>query len=65
MSAAAVSRKLELEETDAMTYFSGYFVLTQVTLLAVVYAFRRVHRNFLVQTRKFRWLAKSTPDVRR
>ena len=34
MSAVAVSRKLELEETDAMAYFGVYFVLTQLCFWA-------------------------------
>lgn len=61
MSSAAVSRKLELEDTDAMTYFSIYFVLTQLALLALVYAFTRVDWNLLLRKRKWRWLPKSAP----
>lgn len=65
MSAAAVSRKLQLEETDAIAYFSVYFVLTQLALLAVVYAFTRVDWNLVLRKRKWRWLSKSAPDARR
>jgi len=36
VSAAAVSGRLELEDTDAMTYFSVYFILAQLGLLALV-----------------------------
>ena len=64
MSSAAVSRKLELEDTDAMAYFSIYFVLTQFVLLALVYAFTRVDWNLLLRERKWRWLPKSTANVR-
>jgi membrane protein DedA with SNARE-associated domain len=64
MSSAAVSRKLQLENTDAMAYFSVYFVLTQLTLLALVYAFTRVDWNLLLRKRKCRWLPKSPPNVR-
>jgi hypothetical protein len=60
MSSAAVSRKLELEDTDAMAYFSVYFVLTQLALLALVYSFTRVDWNLLLRKRKWRWLPKST-----
>jgi hypothetical protein len=49
MSAAAVSRKLELEDTDAMTYFSVYFVLTQLALLALVYVFMRIDWQVLLE----------------
>jgi hypothetical protein len=64
MSSTAVSRKLELEDTDAMTYFSIYFVLTQLALLALVYTFTRVDWNLLLRERKWRWLSKSTANVR-
>jgi len=63
LTAAAVSRKLQLEDTDAMAYFSVYFVLTQLALLAVVYAFTRLDWKLLLQQRKWRWLPKSPPDV--
>ena len=65
MSAAAVSRKLALEETEAMAYFSVYFVLTQLTLIAIVYAFVRVDWKLLLQERKLQWTHRkgaSSPD---
>jgi membrane protein DedA with SNARE-associated domain len=62
MSSTAVSRKLELEDTDAMAYFSVYFVLTQLALLALVYAFTRVDWNLLLRERRWRWLSKSTAN---
>jgi membrane protein YqaA with SNARE-associated domain len=65
MSAAAVSRKLELEGTEAIGYFSLYFVLTQLALLAVVYAFTRVDWNLLLRERRWKWLPKSTADIKR
>jgi membrane protein DedA with SNARE-associated domain len=64
MSSTVISRKLELEDTDAMAYFSIYFVLTQLALLALVYAFTRVDWNLLLRERKWRWLSKSTANVR-
>ena len=59
MSAAAVSRKLELEETEALGYFGIYFVLTQIALLALVYSFARIDWNLLLHERKWKWLPKS------
>lgn len=64
-SAAAVSRKLELEGTEAIGYFSLYFVLTQLALLAVVYAFTRVDWNLLLREKRWKWLPKSTEDINR
>ncbi len=59
MSAAAVSRKLELDGTVALGYFSVYFVLTQLALLAVVYAITRIDWNLLLRERRWKWLPKS------
>ena len=58
MGAAAVSRKLELEGTDTLAYFSIYFVLTQLALLALVYAFARLDWPRLLRERKLRWLPR-------
>lgn len=62
MSSAAVSRKLELENTEAIAYLSVYFVLTQLALLALVYVFTRIDWNLLLRKRKWRWLPKSPPN---
>jgi hypothetical protein len=65
MSAAAVSRKLELEDTEAMAYFSVYFVLTQLALTAIVYAFARVDWKLLLHEGKLQWMnrkAASSPN---
>jgi len=59
MSAAAVSRKLELEETEALAYFGIYFVLTQIALLAVVYSFTRFDWKLLLHEKRWKWLPKS------
>lgn len=63
MSSAAVSRELELEDTEAIAYLSVYFVLTQLALLALVYIFTRIDWNLLLRKRKWRWLPKSTSNV--
>ena|SRR5215469_9786677 len=59
MSAAAVSRKLELEDTDAMAYFGAYFVVSQLALLGTVYAFARVDWKLLLREGKLRWMPRS------
>ena len=60
MTAAAVSRKLELEDTDAMAYFGVYFILTQLVLLVIVYAFARLDWKLLLHAGGFRWMPRST-----
>jgi membrane protein YqaA with SNARE-associated domain len=64
MSSAAVSRRLELEDTEAMAYFSVYFVLTQLALLGLVYVFARVDWHYLLQRGKYRWLPKSPSSAK-
>lgn len=59
-SAAAISRKLDLDGTEALGYFSVYFVLTQITLLSGVYCFTRVDWKLLFWERKWRWLPKTS-----
>lgn len=58
LSAAAVSRKIELESTEALGYFSIYFVLTQLALLGLVYAFTRLDWPRLIRERKWKWLPR-------
>ena len=65
MSAATVSRKLELENTEALGYFGIYFVLTQIALLAVVYSFTRIDWNFLLHERRWKLLPKSSHGAKR
>jgi len=58
MTGAAISQKLDLDDSDAFQYASIYFILTQLAFLAAVYAFARVDWNFFLQRRKLRWLPK-------
>jgi hypothetical protein len=57
MSAAAVSRKLDLEDTE-MAYFSLYFVVTQLVLLGTVYAFARVDWKLLLHEGRWRLMPR-------
>lgn len=43
-----------------LSYLSAYFVVTQILLLAAVYAFTRVDWATLFDRRKFRWLPRSS-----
>lgn len=56
---AAVARRLEFEDINSLGYFSAYFVVTQLTLLGIVYAFTRIDWRVLLQQRKWRWIGKS------
>jgi hypothetical protein len=56
--AAVISDKLDLDNSKALSYFSVYFVVTQLLLLAIVYFFTRIDWQALLHERKWRWLRK-------
>jgi hypothetical protein len=60
LTASTVARKIDFEATDVFSYFSFFFVVTQVLLLSLIYVFARVDWRALLGERKFRWLAKGT-----
>ena len=64
MNAAAISRRLELEDTDAMAYFSVYFVLTQLALLFLVYVFMQIDWHVLLEQGKWRCLSRRAIPAR-
>lgn len=57
-TASSIARRFTLEDTEALSYFSVYFVTTQVFLLVVVYLFTRVDWRHLVNEKKFRWVPR-------
>ncbi len=57
-TAARVSQRLDFETPEAEPYFGLYFVLTQLLLLAVVYAFTRIDWQYLMARKRLRWLAR-------
>jgi membrane protein YqaA with SNARE-associated domain len=57
-SAAAARHHLELESSEAESYFGVYFVATQILLLAAVYAFAKVDWRAVFNERKLRWIKK-------
>ena len=56
-TSSAVARRFFPESNEALSYFSAYFVLSQVLLLSLVYAFTRVDWRVLFEEKKFRWTA--------
>ncbi|HEX8872649.1 MAG TPA: hypothetical protein VF758_07785 [Candidatus Acidoferrum sp.] len=65
LSSAAVSRKVALEDTEALGYLGIYFVATQIALLALVYGFTRLDWNALLHEGKWRRLARTKTDSER
>jgi hypothetical protein len=58
LAGAAVSRAVKLEFTEALSYMGAYFIVTQVLLLSILYAFTRVDWRALFEERQFRWTRK-------
>jgi hypothetical protein len=59
MTASAVARRITLEDTDALSYLSVYFVVSQIALLSLIYAFTRIDWRMLFAERKLKWMAKT------
>ena len=53
-TAASVARKITLEDTEALSYLSVYFIASQVLLLSIVYIFTRIDWVHLASEKKFR-----------
>ncbi len=58
-TASSIARKITLQDTEALSYFSAYFVTTQVLLLTLVYVFTRIDWRHLASDRKLRWLPRN------
>jgi membrane protein YqaA with SNARE-associated domain len=56
-TASSIARRIKLEDTEALSYFSVYFITTQVLLLFLVYLFTKVDWGHLIRNRKFRWIS--------
>jgi hypothetical protein len=59
MTASAVARRITLESTDALSYLSIYFVISQIALLSVIYIFMRIDWRMLFAERKLKWMTKT------
>lgn len=58
-TASSIARRVTLEDTEALSYLSAYFVASQVILLSLVYVFTRVDWGYLASEKKFRWIPRS------
>jgi uncharacterized membrane protein YdjX (TVP38/TMEM64 family) len=58
LTASTVASRLDFESTNALSYFSLFFVVTQILLLSLIYVFARVDWRALLGEKKLRWLAK-------
>jgi len=59
MASAAVARKVAMESEDTLPYLSGYFIVSQVAFLFLIYAFTRVDWHRLLAEHKFAWTRRT------
>lgn len=58
IASAAVARKVAMESEDMLPYLSGYFLVSQIAFLFLVYVFTRVDWHRLLTEHKFGWLRR-------
>jgi membrane protein YqaA with SNARE-associated domain len=58
--AKLLSRKFDVDNSDALGYFSVYFVLTQLAFLGIVFLFARIDRRALIHEREWKWLREQS-----
>ncbi|MBZ5641734.1 MAG: hypothetical protein LAO19_03150 [Acidobacteriia bacterium] len=58
LTASSVAARMDFESTSTLSYFSLFFVVTQILLLSLIYVFARVDWRALLGENKFRWLAR-------
>ena len=62
-SSALVSRKFDVDKSEALGYFSVYFVLTQLALIGIVYIFARIDWKAVLHERRLKWLKKKPTQL--
>lgn len=55
MASVAVARKVAMDTESTLPYLSGYFIISQIVFLFLIYAFTRVDWNRLLAEHKFSW----------
>src|SRR5690348_7584623 len=58
-ASAAVAQKVALESEEAVPYLSGYFIVSQIAFLFLIYAFTRVDWHRLLAEHKFAWTRRT------
>jgi hypothetical protein len=59
MASAAVARKVAMASEDTLPYLSGYFIVSQIAFLFLIYAFTKVDWRRLLAEHKFAWRDRS------
>lgn len=62
LAAHSVAQQFDLHNRDWETYFGGYFVLTQLVLLLLLWAFTRLDWRGLLEQRQLRLLERERRD---
>ena len=56
LTASAAARRFDFESTEALPYWSIYFVASQILLLVMLYVFTWMDWRVLLSEKKFRWI---------
>lgn len=59
MASATVARKIAMESEDTLPYLSGYFIVSQVAFLFLIYAFTKIDWRRLLAEHEFAWRHRS------
>lgn len=58
LTSSAVSRRIAMESTQALSYLSGYFIASQILLLYLIYLFTRIDWRAVFAGKKLRWIPR-------
>jgi membrane protein DedA with SNARE-associated domain len=58
LTSSAVSRRIAMESTQALSYLSGYFIASQILLLYLIYLFTKIDWRALFAEKKLRWMPR-------
>jgi membrane protein DedA with SNARE-associated domain len=60
LTSSAVSRRIAMESTQALSYLSAYFIASQILLLYLIYLFTRIDWRAVFAEKKLRWIPRKT-----
>jgi|ERR1700687_2082618 len=58
LTSAAAARKLSFESTEALPYWSVYFLVSQTLILVMIYLFSKVDWRALFSEKKVKWIPR-------
>jgi hypothetical protein len=62
LTSSAVSRRIAMESTQALSYLSGYFIASQILLLYLIYLFTKIDWRALFGEKKLRRIPRKAKN---